>query len=120
MTNKKRESRAGAEVDGQSQLKIPKQLQAALAKRAEAEGVSLETLVAQYLASAVGQPAATNRPKRKSMASIHRSVAAAQTPVVGLDRPIKRQTSEMRVLNPTSIGVVVVRPPVKKGKKGDK
>jgi hypothetical protein len=116
MSTKKRESRAVAPSDSQHQLKIPKQLHSALAKRAELEGVSLDTLALSYLSRAVGQPVSTARPKPKAIASIHRN-ATPHTSMAIERSSIRRQTSEMRVLNPTSIGVMVRPPAARKGKK---
>jgi hypothetical protein len=100
MANKTEQPQSGAGSDDLQPLLISKQLHKALSKRAALEGVTVDTLAASLLSRAVGA-----------------LDAAIQVKPSHLDRPVKRQTAEMRVLNMTSKGVLVVKQPIKKGKK---
>ena len=53
--------RTHVEYSGQFRVRVAKSLHAALAQRAQAEGISMNTLVTQYLARGLGHDAALSR-----------------------------------------------------------
>jgi predicted RNase H-like HicB family nuclease len=75
------EPRIHTEHSGQFRVRLPKHLHAKLAAQAEEEGVSLNTLVATYLAEAVGANSTLNRLTK--VLQEHREVEAQPVAKVG-------------------------------------